>query len=289
MSVASVASQWTLPVAVADELESFFHVMLFYGVRYLPHTIKNVPGFVTEFFDTFQRDEEGRRFCSLIKQNAMKHKKIEYSEVDLKFTKTTGEEGNPINLLIKSLLPLFEARYKVLAHNLEKRLQAENTLRSQAIPRPAPVVSEPAEDWANDIPVPLPWDAIVNDPTETSDSESELSPKTVTDAAKLDTHKAFLGLLLGTSKHSQEAWYDTGVVGRDLLEGYDPRPTFCTAVDMDTALRAKSTLNTSSRASKRAKKEHSSSAFHASLPYRNADSDSALVVVGSKTGKGRRA
>ncbi|EIW60846.1 uncharacterized protein TRAVEDRAFT_120707, partial [Trametes versicolor FP-101664 SS1] len=34
MSVASVASQWTLPVAVADELESFFHVMLFYGVRY---------------------------------------------------------------------------------------------------------------------------------------------------------------------------------------------------------------------------------------------------------------
>ncbi|KAI9057819.1 hypothetical protein FKP32DRAFT_1528741, partial [Trametes sanguinea] len=53
MSVAYVKHHPSRPVSIADELESFFHVLLFYAVRLLRHNIANVHFFVAEYFDHY--------------------------------------------------------------------------------------------------------------------------------------------------------------------------------------------------------------------------------------------
>ncbi|KAI0759288.1 hypothetical protein BD413DRAFT_437480, partial [Trametes elegans] len=53
MSVQYVRQQAKVPVTVADELESFFHVLLFYAVRFLRHNIEDVSNFVEQYFDCF--------------------------------------------------------------------------------------------------------------------------------------------------------------------------------------------------------------------------------------------
>ncbi|OJT11251.1 hypothetical protein TRAPUB_12233 [Trametes pubescens] len=91
--------------------------MLFYAVQYLAHTISNTSGFITEYLDMLQEEEDGNRFCSLTKENAVKRRRIMFARTYyLVFTRTTGEPGNPINSLIIALLKLFEARYKVIEH-----------------------------------------------------------------------------------------------------------------------------------------------------------------------------
>ncbi|KAI0357251.1 hypothetical protein OH77DRAFT_1451546 [Trametes cingulata] len=115
MSVNYVESHWTRPVVVADELESFVHVLLFYAVRFLRSTLSDVTAFVIEYFDTFQRNAQSdRRWCSALKTTAMKHREIEYQGMTLEFQRTTGDIGNPLNTLLAQLLFLIGARYKVL-------------------------------------------------------------------------------------------------------------------------------------------------------------------------------
>ena len=55
-----------------DELESFFHVLLYYAVRFLPHNLadQKVGRFLHEYFDGFSPDDEGYR-CGEVKHNAM--------------------------------------------------------------------------------------------------------------------------------------------------------------------------------------------------------------------------
>ncbi|OSD02249.1 hypothetical protein PYCCODRAFT_1467912 [Trametes coccinea BRFM310] len=71
MSVAYIRNHPSQPVAVADELESFFHVLLFYAVRLLCHNVPDVRLYVTEYFDSFTVAEGARRDCSHLKSTAM--------------------------------------------------------------------------------------------------------------------------------------------------------------------------------------------------------------------------
>lgn len=289
MSVASVASQWTLPVSIADELESFFHVMLFYGVRYLPHTLPSVSEFVIDYFDTFQQNEAGRRLCSSLKEAAMQSKMLVYAGKDLRFLKTTGQRGNPMNALINSLLELFQARYQVINHNnaLEEALQVQNAAHpSSSAPQGKALKKSTlaVQPWMDDCDP---------DPTidEVEEDEPLLEPpssKTVKLAAQLNTHRKVLQLFGLIEALDEARWVDTGVVGKDQLVNYDPRPRF--VAEACTANRAKGTTGTlGSRASKRAKTEHSDSAFDAVAPaviFGGFTTAPAVMTVGRK-GKGR--
>ena len=59
-------------IVIQDELESFFHVLLYYAVRFLPHNLadQKVGRFLYEYFDGFSPDDEGYR-CGQVKLNAM--------------------------------------------------------------------------------------------------------------------------------------------------------------------------------------------------------------------------
>ncbi|KAJ2965269.1 hypothetical protein NUW54_g14175 [Trametes sanguinea] len=86
MSAAYIMKHPYQPVSVADELESFFHVLLFYAVRLLLHNVADVRLFVTEYFDSFTVADGARRGCSHLKQSSMKHGAIELSgAVELEF------------------------------------------------------------------------------------------------------------------------------------------------------------------------------------------------------------
>ncbi len=123
MSVAYVNSQWTQPISVADTLESFFHVMLFFALRFLPHTLPNPARFVVEYFDTFGALEGDRRECSVRKDTAMRSGDFRSGKTSLQFLKTDRRRGNPLNTFIRNILRPFQARYEIL--NYESRLAEE--------------------------------------------------------------------------------------------------------------------------------------------------------------------
>ncbi len=69
MSANSLSNPWRV-ISVEDEMESFFHLLLFYAIRYLPHNCKDVGMFMEEYFDGFTK-ENGQYFCGLAKWGAV--------------------------------------------------------------------------------------------------------------------------------------------------------------------------------------------------------------------------
>ncbi|OSD02208.1 hypothetical protein PYCCODRAFT_410417, partial [Trametes coccinea BRFM310] len=71
MSVAYIKHQPYQPVSVADELESFFHVLLFYAIRLLPHNVVNTRWFVADYFDSCGFYDGDNRSSSSAKWTSM--------------------------------------------------------------------------------------------------------------------------------------------------------------------------------------------------------------------------
>ncbi|KAJ2965410.1 hypothetical protein NUW54_g14128 [Trametes sanguinea] len=59
------------PVQIADELESFLHVMIYCAIRYLPHTCNDVGEFMYNFFDDGVRVEESEYTCGKLKHSVL--------------------------------------------------------------------------------------------------------------------------------------------------------------------------------------------------------------------------
>ncbi|EJF57410.1 hypothetical protein DICSQDRAFT_69542, partial [Dichomitus squalens LYAD-421 SS1] len=59
-------------IVIQDELESFFHVLLYYAIRFVPHNLgdEDVGLFLHEYFDGYLSTNAGYR-CGLAKRNAM--------------------------------------------------------------------------------------------------------------------------------------------------------------------------------------------------------------------------
>ncbi|RDX49302.1 hypothetical protein OH76DRAFT_1382400 [Lentinus brumalis] len=117
------------PICIADEIEAFFHVLLFYAIRYLRHNIYDVGDFMHTYFDGFERGN-GEYYCGEKKRTAMNHGVIRVAGSGrLTFTLPPGftppaiggsppRETHILNDLIDSLLELFRARYTL--HELSK-------------------------------------------------------------------------------------------------------------------------------------------------------------------------
>ncbi|KAH9889453.1 hypothetical protein C8Q73DRAFT_159451 [Cubamyces lactineus] len=54
-------------IEIADELESFFHVLLYCAIRFLPHTCDDVSRFMYDFFDRGETVGRSRYTCSILK------------------------------------------------------------------------------------------------------------------------------------------------------------------------------------------------------------------------------
>ncbi|EJF58674.1 hypothetical protein DICSQDRAFT_172686 [Dichomitus squalens LYAD-421 SS1] len=103
-------------VGVADELESFFHVLLYYAVRYLKVKDCDLPtiaGYLYAYFDLYGVDN-GVYVCGDKKRQTITEGRLTVS-VNKKL-----EFGSPLDTLFSQLLSCFRARYAVLAKEAEK-------------------------------------------------------------------------------------------------------------------------------------------------------------------------
>ena len=120
-------------IEIADDLESFFHVLIYYAIRYLPHNLpdKAVGRFLYNYFDDYADGVSGFT-CGPAKYYAMKTgvidltlitertrddqgKKIQPLEFFMNQPTTPGDvtdlNQHPINTLVAELLAAFQALY----------------------------------------------------------------------------------------------------------------------------------------------------------------------------------
>ncbi|KAI0641599.1 hypothetical protein C8Q79DRAFT_918749, partial [Trametes meyenii] len=112
MSVAYVEDH-PAPVTVADELESFFHVTLFYAVRLLRHNISNVQAFIVGYFDSYNPGGGFGRTCSVLKTNTIQQDCIQLGSLRVQFYLKPKVVHVELNALFKTWLELFRARYAI--------------------------------------------------------------------------------------------------------------------------------------------------------------------------------
>ncbi|OSD00251.1 hypothetical protein PYCCODRAFT_1393895 [Trametes coccinea BRFM310] len=113
-------------VEIADELESFLHVMIYCAIRYLPHTCDDVGDFMYEYFDDGvrrPRKPEAEYTCGILKGYVMDKGAIFTSDrVPITFLRSprgpnsappTVADEHPINSIFDDLLKRFSARYSL--------------------------------------------------------------------------------------------------------------------------------------------------------------------------------
>ncbi|KAI0327888.1 hypothetical protein GY45DRAFT_1079989 [Cubamyces sp. BRFM 1775] len=114
MSVAQVEHP-ERPVVVADDLESFFHVVLNQAVRYLRHSYcDTLSDFMISYFDTFQQTKDGGRVCSDTKVSFVTEGRFRYACETLVFYRANVGDPSPMNAFLREWVEMFVERYEVL-------------------------------------------------------------------------------------------------------------------------------------------------------------------------------
>ncbi|KAL6306265.1 hypothetical protein BKA93DRAFT_895462 [Sparassis latifolia] len=104
------------PITLQDDLEAFFHLVLYMAVRFLPHNIgdANVGTFIYRYFD--DADPLDRQFyvCGEKKWSTIQSGLLTFKTKPITF----GDDANyPMNDLLETLLPWFSAYYAVIGHD----------------------------------------------------------------------------------------------------------------------------------------------------------------------------
>ncbi|KAI0631765.1 hypothetical protein C8Q77DRAFT_158474 [Trametes polyzona] len=131
-------------VEISDELESFFHVLLYYSLRYLRSNCTLVGEFIEEYFDSFSTGVDGKYCCGARKINIIKGREkltiAPSSEELIRF------DSEPLNTMFKEILEAFNGHYTVKAYDERDQLHPSTSPPSQ-LPQPkAPLPPDPFSD-----------------------------------------------------------------------------------------------------------------------------------------------
>ncbi|KAH9889980.1 hypothetical protein C8Q73DRAFT_146831 [Cubamyces lactineus] len=166
------------PVEIPDELEAFFHVLLYYAVRYLESNCADVPAYIERYFEAYQIND-GRYQCGNSKSYTISMGQLLIStEVKLVF-------NSYLDHIFHELLQWLKALYEVRKH---ERMQNGNA-RAPLIARH--VSSRPQKTTAIARTVDASRYA-----KQATDVKGALSEETISNAQKLRRHEDFIGLLL---------------------------------------------------------------------------------------------
>ncbi|KDQ59807.1 hypothetical protein JAAARDRAFT_33384 [Jaapia argillacea MUCL 33604] len=115
---AGLLQDGTKPALLQDDLESFFHVLLFNGVKFLKNNCQDVPGFISHFFESYSYQGE---VCvgGQSKQTAFTANKLVYPVK----APALAFESTPLNTLITMLLGWFHTYYEVEDDRTKARQQ----------------------------------------------------------------------------------------------------------------------------------------------------------------------
>ncbi|KAI1788185.1 hypothetical protein LXA43DRAFT_648416 [Ganoderma leucocontextum] len=110
-----------IQVGIPDELESFFHVLLYYTLRYVKSINSNglaIANFLDSYFDLYGC-EDGVYICGAVKRSTIELGRIRVG------TDTYLRFGNPLDTVFTKLLSWFKARYVVLAYEKQQAAAAQ--------------------------------------------------------------------------------------------------------------------------------------------------------------------
>ncbi|KAH9895626.1 hypothetical protein C8Q73DRAFT_444409 [Cubamyces lactineus] len=134
-------------VDISDELESFFHVIVYYAIRYLESNLDatDVADFIDHYFDTF-RYIRATWHCGYHKESVLRSGTLRTSD-----SKTLVEFGEPLDNVLRTSLRWFHGNYAVQEYrtDLEKRQHAAPT-------SPTPASSAP-DNEIDDDETPMEW------------------------------------------------------------------------------------------------------------------------------------
>ncbi|KAI9058411.1 hypothetical protein FKP32DRAFT_1273175 [Trametes sanguinea] len=220
MSVAVLLDS-TKAIEVSDELESFFHVILYNAVRYLRSncTGSDVGSFIEEFFDIYAY-LSGDYTCGLKKATTMKGLMpltISTAGPVLKF-------NNPLDDLLKKLLRWFKAHYavveyqKALAEAEKSQSRPHATLSPVVAPPPSPQYS--VLGWRKPA---KPAPPSIDSPASTNPSSwlEKPSSQTEEDAAMLTTHDAMLDAIVDSMM--EVSWGNDRATGDNVPHDLMPK------------------------------------------------------------------
>ncbi|KAI0759994.1 hypothetical protein BD413DRAFT_495987 [Trametes elegans] len=215
-------------IILQDDLESFFHVLLYTAVRFLPHNCpdKRVGALLYRYFDDYAEVARGQMKCGPLKRTSVKDGKISLEtiipeNVDLVFRISHSSPSlhpkHPINKLIDTVLSWLRAYNRV---STASPLDGEELARSG----PAGLMSTVLEELQAMDPQFSP-SAPESEPTSTVTATHPSAipgeeQETVL-AAKLDDHEAMLHLFLDAHLRSVQISSDKGP-DKKPLKGYDP-------------------------------------------------------------------
>ena len=151
---------------IVDDLESFFHVLIYYAVRFLPTNLSDeaIPRFFYCYFHDYMVGVHGHS-CGQLKYNTIRRGVIDimlvsrgiedaegkqtvhldfYSPPNCAVSRPDGEEGtdgvtyfgHPIHFLINDLLKGFQALYELPMCNRKRNSKAEDKDQSEAAKTP---------------------------------------------------------------------------------------------------------------------------------------------------------
>ncbi|KAI0631747.1 hypothetical protein C8Q77DRAFT_1159493 [Trametes polyzona] len=131
-------------VEISDELESFFHVLLYYSLRYLRSNCTLVGEFIEDYFDSFSAGVDGKYCCGARKINIIKGREkltiAPSSEELIRF------DSEPLNTMFKKILEAFNGHYTVKAYDEQDQPHPSTSPPSQ-LPQPkAPLPPDPFSD-----------------------------------------------------------------------------------------------------------------------------------------------
>ena len=124
-------------VSIADEVESFFNVLLYYALRYIETANCNASSaarFLNRYFNAYLY-EDGVYSCGIPKRMAIKQ-----GEICVGSTFVPIRFYNPLDALFDRMLSWFQARYTVLDYKVrkedeDKRQAASTASRTDSPPR----------------------------------------------------------------------------------------------------------------------------------------------------------
>ncbi|KAI0359654.1 hypothetical protein OH77DRAFT_1395440 [Trametes cingulata] len=223
----------TKEITIEDELESFFHVLLFFAIRYLPHNCPNVGAFMYDYFDDY-RSTTVPYSCGSYKLLCMMRgnlplapdpRRKDKSRNVLKFfcskpnddvTADSAIRPHPLNDILATVLGWLRAHYALATEGDGQSNTAHSTT---CYTDPTPLSTGDlvfTKRKATAVGAPAPPAIIQLTPTEEERAKLEAVAK------NLRTHTAILDLLESALRSAE--WPATDKTADQLpKEGYNPR------------------------------------------------------------------
>lgn len=204
-------------IVIQDELEAFFHVMLYIALRVLPHNcpVNAVPRLLRDYFDDYAFHEDGN-LCGATKRGAMESGRINIAPynpqkeddptppaVSLHFVWPNGlAKDYPLDTVVTTILSWLSAYYRVTLPSEKKQDTQEPVMAEGAtfIPGAAGLLGElTAPEGMDEEPPRASTSASPNPNPTIVDNKAESSREDLEELAKkLESHQPLLQLLWRT-------------------------------------------------------------------------------------------